>query len=116
MPDRLAAAAQELGGAARRQTVDVTDDASLAAFFDGLDRVDHLFTPAASYRVGALRELSPQDAETPFTSKFWGQYHAAASPRPASVPADGGLSPAVRPPWRGGAMRTSRGCRRDGRS
>ncbi|MEU9464850.1 MULTISPECIES: SDR family oxidoreductase [unclassified Streptomyces] len=85
-PDRLAAAAQELGGAARWQTVDVTDDASLAAFFDGLDRVDHLFTSAASYRVGALRELSPQDAETPFTSKFWGQYHAVRHAAPKLSP------------------------------
>ncbi|MFG2222299.1 SDR family oxidoreductase [Streptomyces sp. NPDC048644] len=75
-PERLAAAAQELGDRATWRTVDTTDRSSLAAFFAELDRVDHLFTSAASYRVGPMRELSDEDAESPFVSKFWGQYHA----------------------------------------
>ncbi|MEV6562179.1 SDR family oxidoreductase [Nocardia sp. NPDC051756] len=73
---RLAAAAEELGDAAAWQTVDTGDIDSLAAFFDGIERVDHLFTTAASYQVGPMRELSPADAASPFESKFWGQYHA----------------------------------------
>lgn len=85
-PDRLAAAARELGESARWRAVDVTDDASLAAFFAEIDRVDHLFTSAASYRVGPLRELSAQDAESPFVSKFWGQYHAVRHAAPKLAP------------------------------
>ncbi|MFF1379419.1 SDR family oxidoreductase [Streptomyces sp. NPDC058308] len=82
-PQRLADAARELGEAvATWRTVDVTDDASLASFFDGIDRVDHLFTSAGTYRVGPLRELSAQDAASPFTSKFWGQYHAVRHAAP----------------------------------
>lgn len=73
---RLAAAAQELGDAATWQTVDTGDTAALAAFFDGIERVDHLFTTAASYEVGPMRELSEAAAASPFDSKFWGQYHA----------------------------------------
>ncbi|MFF2327340.1 MULTISPECIES: SDR family oxidoreductase [unclassified Streptomyces] len=84
--ERLAAAAQEVGSGTRWQTVDVTDDASLAAFFGELDQVDHLFTSAASYRVGALRELNTQDAESPFVSKFWGQYHAVRHAAPKLSP------------------------------
>ncbi|KWT58172.1 short-chain dehydrogenase [Streptomyces albus subsp. albus] len=81
--DRLAAAARELGPAARWHPVDNTDKQSLAAFFATIDHLDHLFTPAASYRTGPLRELSDEDAESPFVSKFWGQYHAVrhAAPR-----------------------------------
>ncbi|MFJ3667065.1 SDR family oxidoreductase [Streptomyces sp. NPDC090106] len=82
--DRLARAADELGGgdAVRWRTVDVTDEESLAALFAEVDRVDHLFTTAATYRVGPLRELDARDAESPFTSKFWGQYHAVRHAAP----------------------------------
>ncbi|MFH8407442.1 SDR family oxidoreductase [Streptomyces sp. NPDC018019] len=88
--ERLAEAARELGPAARWRTVDNTDKQSIAAFFTDIDRIDHLFTPAASYRTGPMRELSDEDAESPFTSKFWGQYHAVrhAAPR---LSADGSV-------------------------
>ncbi|MEU8581958.1 SDR family oxidoreductase [Streptomyces abikoensis] len=56
--------------------VDTTDQKSLATFFASVDRIDHLFTPAASYQVGPMRELTDAEAESPFISKFWGQYHA----------------------------------------
>ncbi|WP_063729329.1 SDR family oxidoreductase [Streptomyces sp. RTd22] len=80
---RLESAAAELGEAATWRTVDTRDTDSLAAFFHGVERVDHLFTSAASYRVGPMRELSDEDAASPFDSKFWGQYHAvrAAAPK-----------------------------------
>ncbi|MFF4161214.1 SDR family oxidoreductase [Streptomyces sp. NPDC001678] len=73
---KLAAAAESLGEQASWGVVDTTDQASLAAFFDSVDRIDHLFTPAASYQVGPMRELTDSEAESPFVSKFWGQYHA----------------------------------------
>lgn len=81
-PDRLAAAADALGDAAGWRTVDVTDPGSVAAFFDPLDRVDHVFTTAASYRVGPMLQLGDEDAASPFTSKFWGQYHVAKHAAP----------------------------------
>ncbi|MEU5419021.1 SDR family oxidoreductase [Streptomyces sp. NPDC020667] len=85
-PERLAAAARELGDRATWRTVDITDRSSLAGFFAGLDRVDHLFTSAASYRVGPMLELSDEDAESPFVSKFWGQYHAVRHAAPKLSP------------------------------
>ncbi|MGW0926068.1 SDR family NAD(P)-dependent oxidoreductase [Streptomyces sp. NPDC002755] len=102
--DRLARAADEGGGgdAVRLRTVDVTAGESLAAFFAEVDRVDHLFTTAATYRVGPLKELSAADAESPFTSKFWGQYHAVRHAAPklsedASVVLMSGAAGARRP-------------------
>lgn len=83
---RLAAASAELGGSASWHTVDTTDQDSLAAFFAEVPRVDHLFTPAASYRTGPLRELNDTDAASPFVSKFWGQYHAVRHAAPALAP------------------------------
>ncbi|MER6308860.1 SDR family NAD(P)-dependent oxidoreductase [Streptomyces sp. NPDC001657] len=81
-PDKLAAAAAALGDAADWHPVEVTDPGSVAAFFGPLDRVDHVFTTAADYRVGPMRELSDEDAASPFTSKFWGQYHVAKHAAP----------------------------------
>jgi NAD(P)-dependent dehydrogenase (short-subunit alcohol dehydrogenase family) len=100
--EKLATAAKELGDHASWQVVDNTDQASLAAFFDPLDRVDHLFTPGASYRTGAMRELSDADAESPFVTKFWGQYHAVKHALPKLAP-DGSVvlmsgAASVRPP------------------
>jgi NAD(P)-dependent dehydrogenase (short-subunit alcohol dehydrogenase family) len=97
---KLAAAAESLG--ATWQVVDSTDQDSLAAFFGALDRVDHLFTPGASYVVGPMRELSDEDAASPFETKFWGQYHAVkhAVPRltaDASIVLMSGAA-SVRPP------------------
>ncbi|RSD11547.1 SDR family oxidoreductase [Amycolatopsis eburnea] len=83
-PEKLAAAAGEIGGT--WQVVDTTDQDSLAAFFGALDRVDHLFTPGASYTVGPLRELSDSDAASPFVTKFWGQYHAVKHVVPKLAP------------------------------
>ncbi len=81
-PDKLAAAAAALGDAADWHPVEVTDPGSVAAFFGPLDRVDHVFTTAADYRVGPMRELSDEDAASPFTSKFWGQYHVVKHAAP----------------------------------
>ncbi|GAA4680645.1 SDR family oxidoreductase [Streptomyces youssoufiensis] len=80
--DRLAAAAEALGERASWRTVDTTDQESLAAFFAPLERVDHLFTPAASYQTGPMLELDDEAAESPFTSKFWGQYYAVKHAAP----------------------------------
>jgi NADP-dependent 3-hydroxy acid dehydrogenase YdfG len=100
---RLAAAARELGPAASWRTVDITDRASSAAFFAPLERVDHLFTSATSYRVGPMPALSDEDAESPFVSKFWGQHQAVrhVAPKPAvdgSVVLMSGAAGARRPP------------------
>lgn len=72
----LTAAAARLGDGARWGVVDTASTASVEAFFGGIraDSIDAVFTTAATYVTGSLRELSEQDAASPFESKFWGQY------------------------------------------
>ncbi|MEV4151299.1 SDR family oxidoreductase [Amycolatopsis sp. NPDC049691] len=82
--EKLSTAAGSIG--ATWQVADSTDQESLAAFFGALDRVDCLFTPGASYTVGPLRELSDEDAASPFVTKFWGQYHAVKHAVPKLAP------------------------------
>ena len=80
--ERLKTAAEALGKAARWWAVDLEDRASIRAFFSAAGDLDHLFVPAATYKVGALGDLSDEDAESPFRSKFWGQYHAIRAALP----------------------------------
>ena len=72
--DRLASAVGILGNAATAYPVDTSDKASIRRFFDRLESVDHLFISAASYTLGPIDAISDEDAESPFRSKFWGQY------------------------------------------
>ena len=99
---KLEAAAAQLGEAAHWFTVDTSDDDSVKAFFTNIPSVDALFTTAADYQVGSFREQSVEEAASPFTSKFWGQYrvvHAALdklTPTASVVLMSGAAS--VRPP------------------
>lgn len=79
---RLEAAATELGPAASYGEVDTSVDESVTAFFSGVDRVDAIFTTAATYRVGSLADLSLEDAASPMESKFWGQYRVIKAALP----------------------------------
>lgn len=63
--DRLAAAAETLGERASWRTVDTTDQESPAAFFAPLERVDHLFTPAASLPDGPHAGTGRQGGRVP---------------------------------------------------
>lgn len=81
-PDRLEAALVRLGRRASAQPVDTGDVGSLRAFFETVGRFDHLFVPAADYVVGPIDQLDDAAAESPFRSKFWGQYRAAREAMP----------------------------------
>ncbi|CAN5351033.1 SDR family oxidoreductase [soil metagenome] len=63
-----------LGPRASGGTVDVAEPASIAAFFAPIGTIDHLFTPGASYVTGPIGTLDEEAAQSPFRSKFWGQY------------------------------------------
>ncbi|SNT41980.1 SDR family oxidoreductase [Rhodococcoides kyotonense] len=70
----LTDACAQLGESAAWRTVDTSSSASVTEFFSGIDTVDALFTTAATYVTGPIRDLSEADAQSPFESKFWGQY------------------------------------------
>ncbi|WP_037075988.1 SDR family oxidoreductase [Pseudonocardia spinosispora] len=85
--ERLDAAVGKLGDAASGGQVDTGDKESIARFFDRIDHLDQLFAPGSSYGRGRLTEISDELAESPFRSKFWGQYYAVrhAVPKLAST-------------------------------
>lgn len=87
---RLDAAIARLGPAASAHAVDNTDKDSIAAFFDRVPAFDYLFTPGASYVTGRIDQLSDADAESPFRSKYWGQYWAVKHALP-KIARDGAI-------------------------
>ncbi|GAA2775076.1 SDR family oxidoreductase [Saccharopolyspora taberi] len=110
---KLEAALAELGPAATGRTVDVTDKSSIADFFAPIERLDHLFSPGSSYGRGKFTEISDDLAESPFRSKFWGQYYAAKHAVPklsetGSIVLMGGAY-SVRPPVDGAAYAACNG-------
>ena len=62
--------------------VDVTDDASVAGFFDRLGSLDHLVCTAASGFPAGLFRASPEDVRGLMECKFWGQYRCARAAAP----------------------------------
>jgi len=84
--DRLAATVSSLGSTARGIVVDGTDEAQLEQFFAEAGRIDHLFTPGASYTVGSFKTSSLEIAESPFVNKFWAQYKAVKAALPYLAP------------------------------
>ena len=72
----LDAAVARLGEAATARVVYAEDQGSVAGFFAGVAHLDHLFTPGSAYAYGRIDEISDAVAESPFRSKFWGQYWA----------------------------------------
>ncbi len=73
---KLAQAVERLGSAAIGRVVDITDRASLRIFFDGVEALSGLFTPAASYATGHFRDGDSATSEGLFQAKFWAQYWA----------------------------------------
>jgi len=80
--ERLRSALAALGDHASGQMVEITDRASLAAFFAQAPGLTGLFTPAASYRTGTFREGEAETSEGLFQAKFWGQYWAVHAALP----------------------------------
>lgn len=88
---RLAAAVAQLGDSATAHPVDTSNKESIRCFFATLDRLDHLFVSAASYTLGPIDAIADEDAESPFRSKFWGQYWAVRDALPHLAP-DGSIT------------------------
>lgn len=88
---RLASAIEQLGDTATAHSIDTSDKASIRQFFDRLGSIDHLFISAASYTLGPIDRIGDEDAESPFRSKFWGQYWAVRDALPHLTP-DGSVT------------------------
>lgn len=79
-PDKLLAASAAIGGAATL-SMDITDEASVAAAFGAWDVIDHVVVTAGQVRPTPVRGGSVAKAMDGFAGKFWGAYHVAAHAR-----------------------------------
>jgi NAD(P)-dependent dehydrogenase (short-subunit alcohol dehydrogenase family) len=101
--DRLAAAAERLGGAETAR-LDLTDETGVAAFFAASGQFDHIVSTAGDWgkaRRGPFAEMNIDDAQALFGVRFWGAAklakHGAAALAPGgSLTLTSGMS-AFRP-------------------
>ena len=70
--ERLDKAQEALGGDVATASVDCTDEAASAAFFEGLDSLDHLvITIAASASLGTFDAVPVSGHRETFDGRFW---------------------------------------------
>ncbi|MBS0335109.1 MAG: SDR family oxidoreductase [Proteobacteria bacterium] len=76
---RVAAAAGKLGAGARGVSVDVRDEASVAAFFEAAGPFDHLVFTAGDWghMFGPTRDLDVEASKARMEIRFWGAARAA---------------------------------------
>jgi NAD(P)-dependent dehydrogenase (short-subunit alcohol dehydrogenase family) len=76
---RIEAAAKKLGSGTRGQSVDVKDEASVAAFFDAAGQFDHLVFTAGDWgnMTGPTRDLDIEASKARMEVRFWGAARAA---------------------------------------
>ena len=76
---RIEAAAGKLGGGAKGVTVDVRDEASVAAFFEAAGPFDHLVFTAGDWGhfFGPTRDLDVEASKARMEVRFWGAARAA---------------------------------------
>lgn len=90
-PERLARAVQRVGGGAQARPLDISDEAAVAAFFAGIETIDHLVVTAhaSSVVTGAIASLADMTvaaARAFMETKFWGPFMAAKYGRPKLAP------------------------------
>lgn len=91
--ERLSGAAARLGNSVAAETLDITDEAAVAAFFDGRS-FDHIVTTAGDWggpRRGALADLDLAAATQVFRVRFWGAL-ALAKHGAKALPPGGSLT------------------------
>ena len=87
-PERLAAAAARLGGAATA-VLDLTDETAVASFFASTRRFDHVVSTAGDWgkaRRGPFTEMNLDDARALFGVRFWGAANLAKHAAPHLAP------------------------------
>jgi NAD(P)-dependent dehydrogenase (short-subunit alcohol dehydrogenase family) len=65
----------------RHDELDVTDNASVSAFFEREQPFDHVVVAAARTKSGSVASLALDDAKASFESKFFGAYRVARAAR-----------------------------------
>lgn len=75
-PDNVDSAVERLGSGASGHTIDVRDEASVAAFFERAGAFEHLVYTAGDWgairKGGTIADLDLDNAKDIFTVRFWG--------------------------------------------
>lgn len=79
--DKLAQTASQLGHDIATAVLDITNEASIAGFFEATGEFDHVVVSAAQTPTGPVRALALEDAYRAMDSKFWGAYRVARAAR-----------------------------------
>lgn len=92
---RLARATTSIGPQATARRLDISDETAVQAFFEGMDRIDHLVITAhaSSVVTGAIESLAKMNvaaARAFMETKFWGPFMAAKYGHP-KLAADGSI-------------------------
>lgn len=75
--EKLRAAQALLKGAVEARKLDVSDSASVDAFFDASPTYDHIVVSGAAFKFGTVRDQDIDDAYAAMNVKFWGAYRVA---------------------------------------
>lgn len=89
--ERAAEVAAEIGHGARSIAIDLTDPASVEAAADAIGPIDHLVLCAAAMTYAPFHDLTIEQAQAVFESKFWGYYRATKVFGPI-LPATGSIT------------------------
>lgn len=89
--ERLRLAAERLGGAIRTAQADVADEASVAAVFATLDRVDHVFVSSGSGLGGGILENDIPHYRPAIEERIWGGAYVIRNAAP-KIPAGGSVT------------------------
>jgi NAD(P)-dependent dehydrogenase (short-subunit alcohol dehydrogenase family) len=84
--EKLRAAKANLSGQVEARQIDVTDDASVAAFFADAPVYDHIVISGAAFKFGSVLGQDSEEAHAAMNVKFWGAYRVV---RKAKIAPDG---------------------------
>ena len=87
--EKIEAARRQLGDATQGLILDVANGPAVEEFFADKPAFDHVVVSAAQVRMGAIRDLSLDQASSVMDSKFWGAYRVA---RAAKITPGGSLT------------------------
>ncbi len=71
---KLLEAKKKLNDKVETHTIDINDENSIRDFFSNTQAIDHLHITASEIKFGSFRDLSIQEAQAIYDSKFWGTY------------------------------------------
>lgn len=89
-PEKLEAAAKEIGDGVAAHPIDTTIENSVSEFFETVGEIDHLIVSGSEVKEGKFREISIEDPQNSMQSKFWGPFLAT---RAAKIKEGGSIVP-----------------------